>query len=207
MSYVTPQYAPPSGQPEKPSTVTIASLSLIGMAVLSFVSLILGIVSVSSLDAKLMEEIYTAAGADKATAEAASGFALAIMYVTVGVSAVFGIIYLILGIFVGKGKNWARITAWVFGGLAICCNGFGAIGGAASSSLGGGSNAGGLDAQLAQEKLTAAMPSWVTPVNLAVSVILLVLALVAVITLALPPSNGYFRKPEPEWVPPAGPAV
>lgn len=207
MSYVTPQYAPPSGQPEKPSTVTIASLSLIGMALLSLVGIILSIISSSKLDAAAIKDIYRAAGADASIAETSANLVVITVYVGIGLSVVLAALYLILGLSVGKGKQWARITSWVIAGLAICCNGLGAAGGALSGSLTGNSGAAGFDTQQVQDKIAGLSPSWLASASLALSVIQLLLAITVVVTLALPPSNGYFRRPEPEWVPPAGPVV
>ena len=60
---------------------------------------------------------------------------------------------------------------------------------------------------LVEEKLAALTPSWIGSASTALSIITLLLALAAVITLALPASNAFFRRPEPEWTPPSGPAV
>ncbi|MBB5870897.1 hypothetical protein F4553_004276 [Allocatelliglobosispora scoriae] len=206
MSYVTPQYSAPTDQPSRPSTVTVASLSLWAMALLSLASVVLGVISFASIDAQKIADAYVAGGMERDVAETTAPLVLAVMYGTAGISAVIGVIYLVLAIFVGKGKNWARITAWVFGGLAICCNALAAGSAATGSSLTS-TNSGGVDAEVVQEKLSEYIPTWVDPTSIGLAVVALLLALAVVVLLALPASNAYFRRPEPEWVPPAGPIV
>jgi hypothetical protein len=60
-----------------------------------------------------------------------------------------------------------------------------------------------------QEKITqdtaALIPEWITPVSTVLGVISLCAAIAVVVLLLLPPSNPYFRKPEPVWTPPSYP--
>jgi hypothetical protein len=113
----------------------------------------------------------------------------------------------VLGAFVGKGKQWARITSWVVVGLFGICCGLAGVAGAA----GGGSGFGNMGAPsgIDQEKITedtaALIPSWVTPVSTVLGIVALISAIAIVVLLLLPPSNAYFRKQEPVWTPPTYP--
>jgi hypothetical protein len=130
--------------------------------------------------------------------------------VTTGViAALFAVAYTLLGVFVGKGSNGARITTWVLGGLTACCNGFGAAGsGSGRVGFTGTGGTGDVDGRTADQIARAfedALPGWYQPVTILLSVVALLLAVAVIILLALPSSNPYFRKPEPLlWQPPGG---
>jgi hypothetical protein len=106
----------------------------------------------------------------------------------------------ILGIFNNRGRNGARITTWIIGGIALCCSGFGLAGTALTSSMDLGSStttgaASGPSADEVQAALDRVLPSWYQPLSTTLTVITLLCVLGAVILLALPASNAYFRKP------------
>ena len=50
--------------------------------------------------------------------------------------------------------------------------------------------------------LEEALPSWVTPVSLLLGVLSLISLITALILLALPKANAFFRKPTAAWEPP-----
>lgn len=197
-------YTQPGGQ-ARPGTVSLASVSLYLLMLLSLVSAALSIYAASQLDTDKVVEIYVDNGMDKTAAETAGSIASVAVFAGAAFAIVLAIVYLVLAIFVGKGKQWARITAWVFGGLAICCNGFGAASGALSSSMSGMGSQPGIDQEKINEQMAAMQPSWLAPVSIAMSVAGLILGIALVILLLLPPSHPYFRKQEPVWTPPAYP--
>jgi hypothetical protein len=128
------------------------------------------------------------------------------------VSVVFGLLFaaafVVLAILNGRGKNPARITTWVIGGIALCCIGFGLATSAAGNSFtmrGGGTNSNLPDPAEVRRQLDAALPSWYNGLSVTVSLIALLALLVALILLALPPSNEFFRKPQPQWQAPGYP--
>ena len=96
--------------------------------------------------------------------------------IIVGASVVGAVINLlfaaglaILGIFNNRGRNGARITTWVLGGISLCCSGFGLAGTALTSSMNfdsstSGANAGPSSAEV-EAALNRALPSWYEPLS------------------------------------------
>jgi hypothetical protein len=127
--------------------------------------------------------------------------------VSIVLGLLFGAAFVVLAILNGKGKNPARITTWVVGGIALCCIGFGLATSAAGNSFtmrGGGTNSNLPDPAEVRRQLDAALPSWYNGLSVTVSLIGLLALLAALILLALPPSNEFFRKPQPQWQAPPG---
>ncbi|GIF24814.1 hypothetical protein BJ973_007075 [Actinoplanes tereljensis] len=111
------------------------------------------------------------------------------------VNLLLGALFAVLGAFDSRGKNWARIVTWVFGGIALCCVGAGLGSSSISGSLEtSGDTAGGPTPDEIQQRLDAALPSWFTPVGTTITVIVLIALLAVIILLALPKSNEFFRK-------------
>jgi hypothetical protein len=117
MSYQPMPSAQPPGPPPArgpaPSSVTLAvRLMLLNAAI--------GIVSVIVLFATkdtLRDEIR-ANNLDKSTSDIDS---LVNTAITIGLvfAVILLVLYVLLALQVGKGKNWARITTWVFAGLGV----------------------------------------------------------------------------------------
>jgi hypothetical protein len=129
------------------------------------------------------------------------------VYLQAALPLLLGVLYIVLAVFVGKGKQWARITTWVIAGIAVCCNGFGLAGSALlDSMLSGMGDVNGVDVAQAAEEIAALLPGWLTATSTALTAVALLASIVVIILLLLPPSNPYFRKPEPQWTPPAYPA-
>jgi hypothetical protein len=135
------------------------------------------------------------------------------LFTTLGsvVSIVLGLLFaaafVVLALLNSRGKNPARITTWVIGGIALCCIGFGLATSAAGNSFtmrGGGTNSNLPDPAEVRRQLNAALPSWYNGLSVTVSLIGLLALLAALILLALPPSNEFFRKPQPQWQAPPG---
>lgn len=192
----------PAGKPARPGTVTMASLLLYALGALALVNAVLSIYAGTLLDKDKIVQIYRDAGMDSATAESAAGFAGVGTYLGGGFYLLLAVAYFVLGAFVGQGKQWARITAWIFGGIAICCGILGAVGNAASSALSGMGGQSGIDQDKMTRDLMELQPSWLAPVSTVLMVLVALAALGVVILLALPPSHPFFRKAEPVWTPP-----
>lgn len=195
----------PAGQP-RPGTVTAASGLLYFLALVSLVSVALTVYSASFLDAAKIQAIYEEAGMSASQAETTASAAAIGVYAGAALPLLIGVLYLILGIFVGKGKQWARITTWVVAGIAVCCNAFGLLGTAAGSMLSNMGNTAGFDQQAATEDIEALMPGWLNATSVGLTVVTLIASILVIILLVLPPSHPYFRRPEPQWTPPAYPA-
>jgi hypothetical protein len=68
--------------------------------------------------------------------------------------------------------------------------------------MGGGGGANMPDPQELQRRLGEELPSWYTPLVTTAAILTVLALLGAIILLALPPSNEFFRRPQPTWEPP-----
>ncbi|MBB4958779.1 hypothetical protein [Micromonospora polyrhachis] len=185
---------------QRPGVVTISSYLLYLVAGLQVLGLIMALAVLGTLT-DIYEEAY--AGTDMADVGATAA--------TIGVigGAIFGLLVaiglVVLAIFNSKGKNPSRIVTWVLGGIFACCSGFGLLGTAASDALTtntGGTTTGPDPAEI-QRMVDEGLPGWYNPLTLTITVITLIALLVALILLALPAANEFFRKPDvPGWEPP-----
>jgi xanthine/uracil permease len=199
MSYAV---APAPGPKVRPGSVRTASILLYVSAVLLLIVAAVSFVPVGEMQ-KIVKEIYAD---DPQTQQAAS------VGQTIGI-VVTGIIYVliavglvVLGVFVGKGKQPARIITWVVSGLAVLCLGCGLAGSAVSNSLSG---LGGADARSEEllKRIQEATPAWVHATSLTLQIVTLIAMIAVIILLALPGSNDYFRKEQQVWVPPTTPTT
>jgi hypothetical protein len=181
--------APPPHQPQaRPGTVTLSSYLLWAAAAVSLIGGILTLTTVGKMSEALSD--LFAGGSAAGTESIIVGAAVAGVVVNILVAAGF----VILSIFNNRGRNGARITTWVLGGLMLCCSGFGLAGTALTSGMNTGS-AGGPSQEEIDSRLDAVLPSWYEPLSMILTVITLLSILGAVILLALPASNAFFRKP------------
>jgi hypothetical protein len=119
------------------------------------------------------------------------------------IAGLFAIGNLVLGLLVRKGKNPARIVTWVFSGIAVLCYGCSLGSRSLTSSLNGlGSTP---ESEAMQKRMTDVVPGWQTTVSMITVIILLLAFLAVIILLALPASNEFFRKEQQVWVPPTYP--
>lgn len=197
-------YAIP-GQPTKqpPTPVRVAVMLLWAVVILRLVAIGLSFVPTPELD-QAIEDLY----GDNPPPGAAVGTALG-----VGFSIVIGVVlsgaFAVLAIFLRKGSQAARITTWVFGGIVTLCMTCGVIASLiAPSLLSSMTNAADPEAQRAAEEaqlIYENTPTWLTVSSTAVEVLMVLALLVALILLAVPSANAYFRKEEEIWVPPTPP--
>ena len=109
--------------------------------------------------------------------------------------------FAVLAVLTGQGKQPARVVTWVLGGMTVLCCGCGLIGNAFMDQLltqmGGGENL--------VEEINAALPGWVGPVTVVLSLSIVLALGAAVILLALPAANDFFRAEQEVWVAPTYP--
>jgi hypothetical protein len=189
-----PTYPAASAPSPRPTTVTVSTYLL---WVTAAISLITGLLTISTIGDTIdvYGDLY-----EGTAAEGTEGFLVGASVLAVVINLLFAAGLAILGIFNNRGRNGARITTWVLGGIALCCNGFGLAGTALTNSMDFGSStttgaAAGPSPDEVQAALDRALPSWYQPVSTILSVITLLCILAAVILLALPASNAFFRKP------------
>ena len=201
MSYPTDPIASGGSAPARPTTVSISSYLLFLVALLQLLTAITAF-AVASDYQRIVEDAYadTDGGDEIAAFTSVTIIGFAIFGLLVGVGLV------VLAIFNNRGKNASRITTWVVGGIFLCCGGMGLISQAAGGSMnfGGQADANAPSPEELQQALSDGLPSWYEPLSLVLSLIGVLALLVALILLALPPSNEFFRKREPEWQAPAG---
>jgi hypothetical protein len=194
MAYVAGSVEPK----RRPAVVTAACWLLYLAAACQVLS---AVVTLSQLGA--MKEAYRKLFADTATKGFEDVLVAITAATTVGFGLIFAVGYVVLGILNGKGKNPARIVTWVVAGLSICCSGSGLVSNAIGiNGFSGGKN-GGPTSQEIQRALEAALPGWYQPTLTTIGIISIAALVTAVVLLALPIANGFFRKPpQPAWEPP-----
>jgi hypothetical protein len=173
----------------RPTTVTVSSYLLMAVAGLAIVSSVISLTGIATVS-RVYRETYAGT-----SLEAGAGFAVGIVAVGVAIYLIYAAGLVVLALFNNRGRNPARIITWILGSISLCCFGFGLLGpvmdGFASSlDTGGGNSA------EAQRRIQEALPSWQAPVSAAVAGLSLLAMVVALILLALPASNGFFRRPE-----------
>jgi hypothetical protein len=198
MTYAAP---PQPAAQQRPTTVTIASSLLYVVAAIQVISAIVSFAIIGPY-----KEAYAKA-LEGAGVEGASGMVSGVATVTLVGAAIVSLVlttgYVLLGIFVGKGSNGARITTWVIGGISLCCLGFGTISTVAGrSSFQGSGNVNGRSSAEVARILEEGLPGWYQPVSTGLTGISFVCVLAVIILLALPASQPYFRKQELLWQPP-----
>jgi hypothetical protein len=191
-----PPPGPPAVRP-RPTTVTASTWLLLLVAVLYVVSAVVTI-STSGTVSDVYREAY--AGTEL---EGTEGVAAASTIGAGAFSLVFAVGFVVLALLNNRGKNPARIVTWVIGGIALCCGGIGL----ALSGVSGGfqmDTGDGPDPAEVQRMLEDALPEWYGPVTLTLAIVSIVALAVALLLLALPPSNEFFRKREQPFEPPPG---
>lgn len=199
MSYATPP--PPARQ--RPAVVTASSALLIVVAVMQLVGFATVLSQVGTLN-EIYQEAY-----EGTSLESQAGISTATTVASAVISLLFAAGLVALAVLNAKGKNPARIVTWVLGGILVCLSGCGLLGTAVSMQSMQSDNLGGFDPSELERLMTERLPGWYEPVSLATSLIGLLSLVVALILLALPAANQFFRKPEPpqELPPPAYPPV
>lgn len=190
MSYAVPSQPPPPGTPaERPMVVTVSTWLLWATAALYAISAAIGL-AYSGTTADVLEQAYAGTSAEGQEGVGAIG-----LIVGAVLSLAFAVGFVLLGIFNNQGKNPSRITTWVIGGIALCCGGIGLI---LNSVLGGVEVEGGPDPDEIERLLSDALPGWYDAVTWITSIGGILALLTALILLALPAANEFFRKPTEE---------
>jgi hypothetical protein len=196
MAYTVPQ---PEAQ-RRPGVVTVAVWLLVLVAALQVIS---AAVTLSQLSA--LRDAF-----DKLFADTAAKNAGSVMAVGNASVAAFWLLlalgFVVLAIFVGRGKNPARIITWVVAAISICCAGTNL----ASTAIGfgrsfGSAGSGAPTPDQVEKAINEALPTWYQPLLTTVTVVSLVALVTTVVLLALPVANPYFRKPQQQWQPPVPP--
>jgi hypothetical protein len=197
-------YEVPAERPGRPTVVGAAVVCLFALAAVQLVSAIITVVAYGPMIDAAREYAAGTTDGDIIITSLQIG-----RFGGLAVAALFAVGYAVLALFVGRGKNPARIVAWVVLGIGLCCNAGSLVSTAVGGAFGGGGSgsADSVDAEELQRRMEAALPGWVNPVTYFLLAVSLVAALAAVILLALPAANEFFRKPAAIWEPPVPGAV
>ncbi|WP_231921196.1 hypothetical protein [Micromonospora auratinigra] len=178
--------------------VTASSWLLILVAAIQVVNLILSLTTIGTVR-DVMRDAYRGTSVEQA-ADYAWVFGLGSAVLALLLAA--GLV--VLALLNNRGKNGARITTWVVGGILLCCTGGGLLNNAAGGMMNGNSTSGDVPSgQEIQRRLEDALPGWYGPASTLLSVIALLALLGALILLALPQANEFFRRAKQQsWEPP-----
>jgi hypothetical protein len=192
-SYAAPGYPPPAAK-TRPAVVTVASYLLYLVAAFEVINAILVFATLNTVK-DAINDLYANTSLNND-----GGTVIAVAYsIGAGINVLFALGFVILGLLDSRGKNGARITTWVVGGISLCCVGAGLGSSALTGSLRNGSTRTGPSQSEIQSRLADALPSWYTPVTTTITVVTLLAILGIIILLALPASGDFFRKPAPGW--------
>jgi len=184
-----PTHPVAAAQQPRPTTVTVSSYLLRMTAAISLIGAGLTLSMVGR-----MTDVYRDLFAGT-QAEGTEAVVVGLSVIGVIINILFATGLAILSIFNNRGRNGARITTWVLGGVSLCCGGLGLASTAVTSAMNLDSLDGGPSASEVDSRLNEVLPSWYEPVSTTLSVTSSLAILCAVILLALPASNAYFRKP------------
>jgi hypothetical protein len=187
MSYPMP--GPPAPQPKaRPATVTASSWLLFFVAALYVATFVATIATMGTV-MDIYRDAY--AGTDLEGTEGIAGGA-SVLVGAVMLLVAIGVV--VLAILNNMGKNASRIVTWVLGGLALCCSG----GMLALEGMFTGMQApdvDGPDPAAVQRALEAALPDWYNTLGWVTSIGSILALIGALVLLALPASNEFFRAP------------
>ncbi|MEO3748580.1 hypothetical protein, partial [Plantactinospora sp. B5E13] len=191
----------PPAPPARPATVTISSY-LLYLTALMFVLIAVAGLAAAGPSGEVLADLY--AGTEL---EGTENFATVGGIVGAVVELLLAAGLVVLAVLNNGGRNVSRIITWVLGGLGVlCCFVPGLAGTALNGMLSGVGDTGTAnvpDPQEIQRRIDEAVPGWTGPVSLTATIIGLLALLAAVILLALPASNDYFRRPAVAgWEPP-----
>lgn len=190
----------PPAPPARPATVTISSYLLYLTALMFVLIAVAGLAAVGA-SGEVLADLY--AGTEL---EGTEDFATVGGIVGAVVELLLAAGLVVLAVLNNGGRNVSRIITWVLGGLGILCCFVPGLAGTALNSMvsgvGGTGTANVPDPQEVQRRIDEAVPGWTGPLSLTATIIGLLALLAAVILLALPASNDYFRQPAAGWEPP-----
>ncbi|MFG3339125.1 hypothetical protein [Glycomyces sp. NPDC048151] len=198
-----PQYpqSPPPGPKTRPGSVT----AVVWTQILTAVLLVASGIAMFSVMQSVEDEVTSQLLSDPELAESGltadnvSQLMTFTFAMIAGVYVVMAVFYVILALLVNAGKRPARILSWILSGIGLLCCGIGGIVGQLGSMTAN------VNGEAYQDEATQAVedatPGWVTAIDWATLIVLIVGSLVIIILLAVPASNEFFRKEEPPMGP------
>ncbi|QSB16573.1 hypothetical protein JQS43_10010 [Natronosporangium hydrolyticum] len=197
-------YAPPSSQRRRPTTVTASFVLLLIVGVgylLDAVGLLVGLGSYRGQ----LEDAILESGVSGRVTSGLETFAIVMVVILALVTVVIGATLLVVAFILRRGSNIGRILSWVFGGLTLLC-GFGALaagGFAAPSGLGYlNAHSGGTSGSASfEQRVPEGYPAVYQFYSFLLGLFTIVALILVMVLLALPKSNVYFRRAAPAGYP------
>lgn len=118
-SYPTPPEQPPSRPVQQPSSIRTAVMLVWAIVAVSIVNLVLSFA--------FIDDIVAASGTDLSESEQDAARTVALISAVV-FGLVFAVLWALMGYFLGKGKNWARIVLTILAVLGVLGGLFGFVG-------------------------------------------------------------------------------
>ncbi len=198
MSYGPPTAAPTAAARPRPGTVTAAGMLLYGLAGLTVISILVSLALFSTITNAAQDAYAGLPNASTVTDAIKIGAVVGVV-----LDVVIVVLLVLLAAFNLRGNNGMRITTWVVTGLGVLCFGCGAISGGLQGrfSVSGSGNVSSQQLNAAAQRMQDALPGWYHGESMALSVLSLLICAAVIILLAMPASNQFFRKAEPEFVP------
>jgi hypothetical protein len=195
MSYTV---SSPGGTPRRPAVVTAASGLLYAAGAIH-----LAVVVLAFLTFPVVQEVVDRHPDTPEAGNVATTYRITTI-VTIAILILMAAGAFAVAALLPRGRNPARIVAWVLGGIVVLCNVCGFVLNAASSSLASLGPTDNVSADIQREILDS-VPTGQAVANAALTILLILVYAVAMILLALRPSNEFFRKEMEVWTPPTYP--
>jgi hypothetical protein len=190
--------AGPGDRKSRPASVSVARLSLFLLTALVVVYAAFMVVGFVTLRRATLDNRGDVAPAWLSTLGTVLPVGL------VAGSVLIAVCFSILGVFVGRGSNPARIVSCALAVFVALCCGCNALGSALQSVAVVGS-AQTTDHGDWRAQINAGTPVWVTAPTAILGVLIVIALVVVIILLLLPPSNAYFRRDQNVPVDPSSP--
>lgn len=178
----------------RPRVVTAASRLLYLLAALQALTFGASFAQNSAFRQLLADESFAQADRDALRRAMLIGILVATAFTVAFITA-----YILLGVFVGKGKQPARVVTWVIAGLLLLCNICSFAGQSTTGAVQSGSD--NIDPEL-RSRFEALSPGWYETLTSVRTVVEIVALVAIVILLARPSAHDFFRKDDlTEWSP------
>ncbi len=115
-------YAQPPAPRTRPAVVTVSSYLLYVAAAVSLISAVLSLTQLGTIT-RVYRDAYAGTSGEGAEAVVVATSVIGVVF-----NILFAVGLVILAVFNNRGRQGARITTWVVGGLSLCCSGLGVAG-------------------------------------------------------------------------------
>lgn len=194
-------YTAAPGETRRPAVVTVAVWLLYVSSALQALIMVLTVSQLTTL-----RDVYNELYANTNVRDPGDRIAALSGAYTVGLGVLLAVGYIVLAIYVGRGRHAARVITWAVAGVSICYSGMNLVS-LALSLDNKADGSGGPTPEQIQKAINAALPSWYDPLLTTLTASALGTIVIVVVLLTLPIANPYFRRDKPVRQPAADPAA